>query len=576
MMSSANWERGRRSGMGATALSIIGALLASIQLTRLNGGPFPYDEAHYAEASALIWLNGVNAGGSAYEALISAVGFKPPLLSWLGALVIPMTRALGPQIPFQLIEFAMFALVLLLGVVIARCARISWWVTAGIIAALGSNVLLLGLSSHFFVETLQSAVVLATVLIVVLRVTRQITWTQFWLFALTSVSLGLLIKTTTPLLQLLVIASGLALWILRRRDTGDDSHPEPRRSWVTWTAGSLAIVSFVACALWYSRNWEATLRHAYESSIGSVAQDYGSAADFGAKLSFWASQLIRSVSGDPAPMEGSPAVSIAILISLVGLISLVWQITRGRSWSPTVVVLGGSVIPSVCYLVTLTRTINEDPRFIAPAICLLAVALGALAQLTLNARFGSVSPIRNGARQLLTAGVVVWIALGAVVGVNAVRQWIPIISGAPAQFLPPYLAAPTDSQGAGVWRLVLIAGKLCNTDDRASIRVVGVERPEFNANTMEFLSAYRALGGEPRCSFTSLGYTQNSVERALRRLDELPANQVVFPADWAATSNNADQFNQVNAGVFSALSESADWSRATDAETQTIIFTRAG
>ena len=78
--------------------------------------------------------------------------------------------------------------------------------------------------------------------------------------------------------------------------------------------------------------------------------------------------------------------------------------------------------------------------------------------------------------------------------------------------------------------------------------IVGTERPTMNANSLSYLAAKHSLSAGYRCYYTSLGYAEKDVDRALRRIDQIGANYIILP-DPQNIEANPDFLNQTLKGV---------------------------
>ena len=130
-----------------------------------------------------------------------------------------------------------------------------------------------------------------------------------------------------------------------------------------------AALVFVITVAWYAIHWSAVIGHVMEASSGDIALLYGSTRPFFDKLIFWSRHLLWAL---------SPSLLFAVILLLVAAVGPSLAVARLLT-SPVknpvrVVVQSGALLYLLCVggtiiaaLLSYSRMIEEDPRFIRPA-----------------------------------------------------------------------------------------------------------------------------------------------------------------------------------------------------------------
>lgn len=554
---------------GSTAAVAMTGFVA-ISLAIMNASPFPWDQAHYAGESIRIVLASPQGIDGIYEAVHSAVGFKPPLLTWLGSLFVPLTPLVGAQLPFQLLS-ALLAMSLVVTTVWSSLRLgVSRWLGPSVAASTGCSLLILGLGSTFFVELLQAAIVAASAGLVGSVLARRQPLTSFFWKLLALISLGLLTKTTTVVIQALLVAA-LVTILFFRKSLGSTSEfcstssrvdaPKASRAWIV-----LAIAVSSLAVWWYARNWQATLNHAVGASFGSTADLYGEKEPFPTKLRFWWSTVVRSWWGDATPSS----VSLAFTIVLLGIfiIAVLVAVSPGQrnalSWRylENFLVLAA---PVVLYWGILSQSVNSDIRFALPAVILLVLMAGTSMTFLL-------SNIANRKYRFSLTKITLIVVLVILGSLPLLRLSELSLFGFRSSQLSPLIVNPTKTEYDLFNRLNNAVAESCDHDQSGRILAVGVEWPSYNANSATFISASQALGDGNLCLYTSLGYAEVDEARALARLEELQIERVIFPRQFRDSPELPDAFNQVSHSVFERLHANPNWIMKITQDGETLMF----
>jgi hypothetical protein len=510
---------------------------------------WPWDQAWYAEM-ALHLAHAAQDGPLAWaQAMLHAVTSKPPLLQWTGQIAVPFAALLGSyERAFLLVNVAFNAATL--AVVFSIVLRLGRSPLAAVAAVLlcGGASLFIGMSHQFFVEPAQALTVAGLMRLALeagrLPTIRLAAATAIW------VALAFLAKTTSvgftvPLLAYIAVARFAA----RRA-------PKPASTPADLALVGLAVLLVAATAAWYGVNWPSVAAHIRNATMTEVALHYGSIGTLGGKLAFWGSALLHALT--PWTLLG---YALAIVI-LTALGSAAWRTLRlpARAWLAEAVTSGmlfafclaGTVAAGI---LAYASQINEETRFLAPMIPLVAGLAG-----------WSLAVLRRG---WLTAAATVLFATNAVAGHLHAHGVIALPPAQTSVWLKPYRIEP-DS----VRRFERAVRLSCDPQNTHRHVVVGVERPDFNLNSAAFFSEKQKGALGYRCLYTSLGYAETDVERALKRIDIMDTQYfVTLPADRLPADPN-DVLNQVSRPVAERIAASPGWERITEPSEPAQVFRR--
>jgi hypothetical protein len=136
-------------------------------------------------------------------------------------------------------------------------------------------------------------------------------------------------------------------------------------------------------------------------------------------------------------------------------------------------------------------------------------------------------------------------------------------------WLRPYRFEP-----ASVVRFERAVRLSCDPKRAMRYNVVGVELPDFNANSAAFYAEKQKGELGYRCLYTSLGYAERDVERALKRLYDMDADHFVTLPPEQIPADPKDVLNQVSKPVAERIAASPDWERITDPAEPAQVFRR--
>jgi len=146
-----------------------------------------------------------------------------------------------------------------------------------------------------------------------------------------------------------------------------------KRDILLFAAGTAAAAGTIG---WYVINWEPTVTHFVEATIGSDALHYGSPVVLPTKLAYWISTLGQALS--PITLLSGAicfVIIIGIVMALIRLSSVPvrdWIFVAMEDGTLFALVLAATIILT---LLTFSLQINEDQRYALPLIPMVAVLL---------------------------------------------------------------------------------------------------------------------------------------------------------------------------------------------------------
>ncbi|HEX8168891.1 MAG TPA: hypothetical protein VF601_24270 [Beijerinckiaceae bacterium] len=540
----------RRLGLNTTPTlsAVIAALLfPSVIWIFKEQMVWPWDQAWYAEV-ALGLAHAAGEGPVAWlQAMLHLPSFKAPLLQWLAQASTGLAGMLGSyERSFLLLNVALNAATLAL--VFSAVLRLHGSLLAGLAAVLlcGGASLFIAMTHQFVVEPLQ-ALTIAGLMRLSLEAGRLPTMrltaaTAIW------VALAILAKTTS----VGFIAPFLVYIVLVRLI--ESRGPVPAAGWRDRMLAGIAALTVVAAVTWYAVNWSNVLAHIRNATVSDVALHYGSIGTLGSKLRFWSTSLLHAVT--PWPFLGyatALVVAAALGIGVVRTLRMpipAWFSALAASGTLFALCLFGTVAAG---LLSYASQINEETRFLTPMIPLIAVLVG-----------WSLSTVRQ---EWLAAMAVVLFAGNTVAGHLHAHGAISL-SPFNSPWLKPYQVEP-----ASVRRLEQAVRLSCDPKPPRRFTIVGVEKLDFNANSAAFFSEKQKGVLGYRCAYTSLGYAERDLDRAVKRLQELADYFVTLPTG-EIPDDPKDFLNQVSKPMAEWIANSPDWERITDPAAPAQVFRR--
>ena len=481
-----------------------------------------YDEAWYLETSLHLYHRLTGEGWDQFvESYRGAFGTKAPLIS---VLPLPFYLLFGTSQYSAMLVNSL--LVLVSNLCLFLLVRRWFGPDVGLAAVVFYQTMPLayGLSRVYMAEYGLATLVL--LFLYCLAASDRLTRGR-WNLALGLVlGLGLLMKVLFPAF----IAGPLAvtLW-LRRLDAAP---PSDQGFWL-WRACArrpLAAIALPAAALastWYAGHLGELFRFAWHSAYGEIAPDYSAGG-----LAAWVQLLIN---------QGMSFYYTAAVV-VIGLVALAANARRMRWSDPRLWLLLSWILPP---LAALAAGRNQLIRFAlpllpAPAIVLalavfrlgrwwipqaaLALALAVFPQRL----FAALSYPPHGERAGHSIHLGSWILFGRDLG------WAR----------PPVWEDPWERR-----RLLEALRRLAGFPSRPQYVLLALDHPYLNANLLNYLNAHHKYP----IRFTTFGYGESSVERALERLHRFDARFLVLGEGFQQLPEFLNRINdQIRARILRA------------------------
>ena len=330
---------------------------------------WPWDQAVYGEWTLKTW-DAKEAGFMGWmDAWLRVWGGRPPLIVWLGQFFLPfryLTSSFESAMLLSNIAIAAGTLILIYKV--ARKYSATWLETLVAVVACGGSTFFVGLTHQYLTELLQCFTTAFMMFVAFRAEQRSVIRTV--LLMLIAVSLSFAAKASSAPFVLPFLAYAILILIIMR------GRPKPaadERDILLFVAGTAVAAGTSG---WYIINWEPTVAHFVEATIGSEALHYGSPVVLSAKLAYWISTLGQALS--PITLL-SGAICFVIIIGIVmALIRLSsapvrdWIFVAIEDGTLFALVLAATIILT---LLTFSLQINEDKRYALPLIPMVAVLL---------------------------------------------------------------------------------------------------------------------------------------------------------------------------------------------------------
>jgi hypothetical protein len=472
------------------AYALISLLLApSAVWILLDRAVWPWDQAWYGEVSVDLWFFLGHSLRQWCALMLTGLYMKPPGIAWIGQFFVPLGQAFGSIEAGLLLSVLLTQFVLLLFIfkIGQQMKPDSKLVPAvGAVFTAGAQ-LFVGLSHQFFPEPLQ-ALSVAWVFFVVVK-SAQWPKPRIAVHLTGALILAALAKATTPL-YVFMPAIYVGFVFLRKPKTStfaDEWRCVPSRLLMVVCA-----LAALAGALWYAYNLGHVWQHVRDSSSGEIALHYGFRASMFRKLIVWTRLLYQSFL--------APYLLWAILASVLMPVAIrAWPGAVRPKAAPGIRLLFLlSQFQIVFLLLVFSTNDTVDPRYMFALLPNLAILfMGACALL----------PGRSVTAILIVLCGLQWAAV----------NYATLSAGSRIANRSQWLL-PFDSSRSRFEEVVRIVQVTSTHSGRYNI--VGVEVPWLNANSAAFFAAKNRLTTGVRCYYTSLGYAQQDLDAALKRIDE--------------------------------------------------------
>lgn len=483
-----------RVGWALPFLVASGLLGPSLVWVCRDRAVWPWDPAWYGEVAVQLYYTLRHEPAKWVSAMTHAIGAKAPGVAWWAQLFVPLRRVFGSiDAAFLVSVLATQAMTLLLVWKTGRTLNGGRGVLVPLAGCLlvGSAPLFVGLSHQFFPEPLQ-ALAVAWFFYLAL-VSRNWPRLRILTHLLGATSVAMLAKSSSPLycfLPGLIAACNLLPHRFRSSDP-----PRQHRLWAALTFTASAGL-FVLTVWWYRANFGPMMTHVYNSSVGEMALMYGKRAQFREKFAFWTSAMGHA-------LFQPRGFTAALTLVGVQLARAAVRVVREKRLRAGDLLALAALVHVLAMLTAFCLSINEESRYLLPGLPALAVLF-----------LWALSGLRT---RLIALGFVALLAY----------QWVGVQSvahGFAANTSGNYWLLPVDPDPAhdeGLKQLI----QFTTREDRLVNRynVVGIELTWFNANSLNYYAEKDRVSSHKRAYYTGLGYAENDVDKAYRRMEDLNA-----------------------------------------------------
>jgi hypothetical protein len=509
---------------------------------------WPWDEAYYAELALKIYHAAEKGILPWFRALFVVPDSRAPLLPWLAQATTPLIGVLGsPERALMLTNVGASGVTLWLVYSQARRFGAGLLVALAGMLACASSPSFVAFNNLFLVETVQMMSITGMAWLAFqadrLSTLRLISAAGIW------TSIGMLAKTTSPAFEL-----PLLLYVVIARFATRGCARAPGKA-SDYGLAIIAMLISAATILWYAMHWSLIMAHVLEATNSDVALLYGSIKPFFTKFAFWWRQLMWSLT--PSAWAGALIILLAVLGPSLALAHQVRYLTGDRL---RVAVQSGLLFfmclmgTTLAVLVVCSKSIEEDPRFIAPLVPLIAMLVS-----------GSLTLVGRS-----------WLAGCAAAGLTA--NWVAVQLAAQGVLLfpwgtPGWLQAPLVDLHA-IERLTRAVHVTCDKSRAGHLSIIGADLLNFSS-VSAWLYAEKMQGELGyRCNYTSLGYAEKDVNRAINRLYDADADYfVTLPLDKLPPPE-ADVFNRVARPVAAWIAMSPDFERVSLNGDELVVYKR--
>ena len=502
-------------------------LIPSIRWIVFDRHVWHWDQAWYGEVALNLWYTLIRNPENWWAEMVHAFGMKAPGIAWFGQFFVPLSSVFGSPERALLTavlvpQFFTLLLAQKIGLSLSQGNR---WLSTTAALAMGSAPLFIGMSHQFLTETLQ---VLGVTYFYYLACTcREKSKISVIGHLFSATSIAIIAKTTSPFHCFFPgIIVVLSLIPFKKSKNVVPQVASNKRSLVF---ASFSIVPLGLSSAWYVENFQKVLEFT-SAAGGELSLPYGHKDIFSKKLLFW----LNSAQTSYMLPEVIALVAVAILAGVVIKIrSTKTGPNTPQSANPKKLI-GFAALSHICIALTLySLSINEENRFLLPMLPALAVLI-----------LICLTPIKSTLIFVLISIAFIY-QWGAVhVQAMAIRPPDPRIS---------YWVWACDRDSNQQKEVTKIVERTSNPKTAQKTNVVGVELPWLNSNSLAFFAAKRQFETGSRAFYTSLGYTENNIERAWQRFESLNPPYFITLSE-SKQSSKPDVFNAVSIPILQRIS----------------------
>ncbi len=511
---------------------------------------WPWDQAWYGEVTLDLWQARRFGLVSWVNAMVHAFELKPPALALIGQFLVPLGGITG-NIESSLLLVNILAAAATLATLYLLARHLGATRTeslAGVLLCAGAQIFV-GLTDQYLVEIIQCFTA-AAMIAIAWRIERRSRVRAIALTVLVA-ALSFLTKGSAATYVLpLIVYMIIAIFFSARRD-----RPAPRIGDIILDVvlSLVALVTLIGTVSWYVINWRFMVQHVIDASSGSASLNFGSAANLLVKLKFWIVALAAEMS--PFAVMAIAVFGLIAVGLLVALARLVrhpfvnWIATAIEDGTLLALVLAGTIAANIA---AYSLQVSEVSRYLMPLLPMIAVLLA-----------WSLSLIRN---KYLSSLVVVGLLVNAVVVHGFTHGKVPLFG-----LRSPWLATVKRS-AVDKHILTEAVDATCQKEIANAYNIIAVEYDQFSANSAAFYSAKRQYGAGYRCYYTSLGYAETDIQRALNRIN-LVAPKFVLTVE-PSKQTPPDYLNAVSLPMAKLLATDPKFVLTSTIENSVLVYRR--
>ena len=494
---------------------------------------WPYDQAWYGQVSVELFYKLIHSRHEWLGAMASAFGSKAPGVAWFGQFFVPLGAAISSidtGLLISILATQLMTLILMFKTFIELSGGRNLIAITGCLT-IASAPLFVAMSHQYLVEPMQTFAVAWFVLIMSFAPKWDKKLTASQLIAATAFSM--LAKVSSPMYclgpGLLIIA-----YLFRKKEFTNDTNNKKWKYQVIILSFIIAILLTILALIWYGKNWSTISNYVtLVSSDESFQSFYGKKDTLINKILHWLDATRSSFFDQGTSILVITTFTVAIFTTVFSYIRKGSKLLSHFNLCALV-----SFLQIIFVLRTFWSNIVQEHRYLLPLIIYFAVIISwSLVQI--NLKFVTSLVITVLTLQL-------FFVHGQALHVTSPN---PNIS---------YWLHPLDRNPDNANDLHELAKRTCSETNKNRYNIVGVELPWLNSNSVSYFSAKHSEPLQIRCYYTSLGYTENNLDKAWERLLSLNTNYFIAP-NRTLYPDASDPFNSVallaldkvqNSGVF--------------------------
>jgi hypothetical protein len=474
---------------GFQIVFILTLLIPSLVWILNDASVWPWDQAWYGEVSVDLWFLSNHEPLRWVDLMLKAFSTKAPGIAWLGQLFIPLKELTG-SIESALLISVLTAQFLTLFTTYKINQALGVGKNVNNILLIASTPLFIAMGHQYFVESLQIFFVSFFLWTTIKLQDKKNTIGIIYLIL--AITIGLAAKITSPIYVLFLgIISVYALF----------KNPNSKEIYLNKKFFYLISIITIFLALltlaWYFINFKMIMNFAKDAASSStLALHYGAKDNFVPKFIYWLTALQQSTF--------IPKILVAIISLLFFNFALKKFFFRKECktsiQSKYNIVIYASAINIAFVLILFAMNINQENRYLLPLIPLVGIIYVYIESYC--------TEVIKKIIFLLLAIQFILInlqAFGLIKEISEVSYWVRPIE--------------TDyNKKDEVTKIV----ELTSTNyANSKLNMVGIELPWLNANTLSFYASKDRLKTNLKASYTSLGYAETDIKKAISRINEL-------------------------------------------------------